>query len=275
MAPVSRYKTSASPYRVQVLDRASDILSVLADRQGECSLVDICSALNLHKSTIHRLLMVLEHHRFVERDPETSRFRLGVRLFELGSRAVAVVDLRRCCRPYVSRVQQETSETTHFCLFDNGELLYIEKMEPERSVRMACSIGARAPAYCTAVGKSILAELSDAEVDAVVRRSGLKRVTPNTITSIQALRAELRAVRMRGYAIDDEEKEEGLRCVGAAVHDHSGRAIAAISVSGPAFRMNCSKIAQIAKAVVSAAQSISRELGYAPESFARARSAVG
>ncbi|HET9409902.1 MAG TPA: IclR family transcriptional regulator [Candidatus Sulfotelmatobacter sp.] len=263
MALVSRYKTARSPYRVQVLDRTSEILQVLAARQGECSLMDLCSSLSLHKSTIHRLLMVLEQHRFVEKDAESGRYRLGVRLFELGSKAVSVVDLRKCCRPFVSRVHQETGETTHFCLFDQGELLYIEKMEPERSVRMACTIGARAPAYCTAVGKAILAALPEGEVESIIRKSGLNPMTKNTITTLAGLKANLAKIRARGYALDDEEKEDGLRCVGASVRDHSGLPIAAISVSAPAFRLTDAKIPVVAQFVMRAAGEISAKLGYA------------
>lgn len=265
MAPVPRYKTTPSPYRIQVLDRAAEILAVVAESQGECSLADLCAALDLHKSTIHRILMALEQHRFLEKDPDTNRYRLGVRLFELGSKAASVVDLRRCCRPFVSRVLQETGETTHFCVLDHGELLYVEKMEPERSVRMACSIGARAPAYCTAVGKSILAGLPDAEVDAIVSRSGMAARTKKTVTTLDGLRAELAKVRSRGYALDDEEIEEGLRCVGAAVRDHTGRPIAAISVSGPAFRLTDEKVLSVAQSVMRAAEEISLRLGFVPQ----------
>jgi IclR family transcriptional regulator, KDG regulon repressor len=275
MTAVSQYKTTASPYRVQVIDRASDILGALAEGQGVASLADLCAELKLHKSTIHRLLMVLERHRLVDKDPETGKFRLGLRLFELGSKAIAVMDLRRYARPYVGRVLQETGETTHFCVLDHGELLYIEKMEPERSVRMACTVGTRAPAYCTAVGKSILAELPEAEVEAIVRQSGLKKISRNTITTLPKLKAELKAIRLRGYAIDDEEKEEGLRCVGAAVRDHTGRAIAAISVSGPVFRVTDAKIQEIARSVTRAALEISLKLGYAPVPLEAARLEAG
>lgn len=257
-----QYKTHAFPYRVQVLDRALAALDVLANRSTECSLAELCTALKLHKSTVHRLMMVLERHRLVDKNQETGRYRLGLKLFEFGSKAIAALDLRRHARPCLDRLQHEFGETVFFCILDEGQVLYLEKVESQQSVRTACMVGSRAPAYCTAVGKAMLAELSEAEVSEVIRRWGLKAVTANTITTPAELRAELRAVRSRGYAIDDEEKEEGLRCVGAAVRGHSGKLIAAISVSGPAFRLSQERIPVVGEAVMQAANDLSAEFGY-------------
>lgn len=265
MARVSQHKTSRSPYRVQVLDRALEILGVLGDRQGDCGLAELCAELSLHKSTIHRLIMVLEGHGLVEKNPDTGRYRLGLRLFELGSKAIAVLDLREHSHPFLNQILEATQETVHFCMFDQGEVVYVEKLEPQRSVRLASRVGRRAPAYCTSVGKAILAHLPEAEVNRIIRRSGLKRLTRNTITTRAALKAELKNVRARGCAIDDEENEEGVRCIGAAVRDHTSRPLAAISVSGPAFRLNKEKMGLIAKVVVRAAAALSQELGYVPE----------
>src|SRR6267142_3802839 len=163
MARVPYSKTRKSPYRVQVLDRALAALEVLAGRSSECSLVEICGTLKLHKSTAHRLMMVLEQHRLVDKNPDTGRYRLGLKLFEFGSKAIGAIDLRRQARPHLNRLLQEINETVHFCILDDGQVFYVEKVEPERSVRMACTVGSRAPAYCTAVGKAMLAELTDAE----------------------------------------------------------------------------------------------------------------
>lgn len=207
---------------------------------------------------------MLERHRLAARNGETGRYRLGLRLFEYGSRAIATIDLRERSRPHLSRVLQETDETVHCCILDEGEMLYVEKMEPQRSVRMASSVGRRAPAHCTAVGKAILAELPAAEVDQIIRRRGLPSRTSHTVTTAAQLQAALSAVRTHGYAVDDEENEDGVRCVGAAVHDHSGRPVAAISVSAPAFRLRKERVGGIAKVVVGAAGALSAELGYRP-----------
>jgi len=157
----------------------------------------------------------------------------------LGSRAIDGLDLRGRARPYLDRLQDKFGETVFFCILDEGQVFYVEKVESQRSVRTACTVGSRAPAYCTAVGKAMLAELPDAEVNKIIHRWKLKPVTRNTITTASALKDELKAARTRGYAIDDEEKEEGLRCVGAAVRSHSGKLAAAMSVSGPAAKQLC------------------------------------
>jgi DNA-binding IclR family transcriptional regulator len=261
MARVPQVETSRSPYRVQVVDRALAALDVLANRSSECSLAEMCIALGLHKSTVHRLMMVLEQHRLVDKSPETGRYRLGLKLFEFGSKAVAALDPRRHARPYLDRLQRELAETVFFCILDDGQVFYLDKVESQQSIRTACTVGSRAPAYCTAVGKAMLAELPDAEVNDIVRRWGLKAITANTITTAAALRAELRAVRSRGYAIDNEEKEEGLRCISAAVRGHSGKLFAAISVSGPAFRITKGRIPEIGQVVMRAANDLSVEFG--------------
>ena len=274
MARVPQSKTPDSPYKVQVLDRALAALAILANSSSDCSLAELCPAMKLHKSTVHRLMMVLEQHRLVVKNPETGRYRLGLRLYELGSRAIEGLDLRGRARPYLDRLQAEFGETVFFCILDEGQVFYVEKVESQRSVRTACTVGSRAPAYCTAVGKAMLAELSEAEVNKIVRRWGLKPVTPNTIRTASALKVELKAVRSRGYAIDDEEKEEGLRCIGAAVRSHSGKLAAAMSVSGPAFRMSKERVPEIGRALMEAATKLSAELGYQAPSAELVQSAA-
>jgi len=275
MARVPQSKTTDSPYKVQVLDRALAALAILANSSSDCSLAELCPALKLHKSTVHRLMMVLEQHRLVVKNPDTGRYRLGLRLYELGSRAIDGLDLRGRARPYLDRLQDEFGETVFFCILDEGQVFYVEKVESQRSVRTACTVGSRAPAYCTAVGKAMLAELPDAEVSKIVRRWGLKEVTANTITTANALKTELKAVRARGFAIDDEEKEEGLRCVGAAVRSHSGKLAAAMSISGPAFRMTKERVPEIGRAVMRAANELSAELGYVGAALEVVRKAAG
>jgi DNA-binding IclR family transcriptional regulator len=259
---VTRGKQAASPYRVQVLDRALAALDVLANRSAECSLVELCIALKLHKSTVHRLLMVLEHHRLVDRNPETGKYRLGLKLFELGSKAIATLDLGETSRRFLIRLQRDTQETVNLGILDQGDVLYVAKIDSQQNLRMAARVGHRYPAYCTSMGKAILAGLPEVEVDAIIRRSGLKARTANTITTAAALKADLQQVRSRGYAIDNEENEEGARCIGAAVWDHMGRPRAAVSISAPAFRMDDGKLAEVAKVVVRAASDLSQELGY-------------
>lgn len=254
-----------STYHVQVLDRALAILDTLSAEGPDLSLADVSVALGLHKSTAHRLIMVLERHKLIERNSDNGRYRLGLKLFELGTKAVSKLDLRERARPFLERLMLETSETVHLCILDDSEVVYLDKVEPARSVRMASSVGRRNPAYCTAVGKAMLAYLSDSQVEAIVRKQGLRAVTANTITSFVELKKELNAIRERGYAIDNEEIEEGVRCVGCVVRNFSGEPVAAISISAPAFRLTKDKVKSLAQPVVAAASALSAELGFKKE----------
>lgn len=261
--PHSKTKTAGkSPYQVQVLDRALAILDILSAEGPDLSLGEISDKLELHKSTAHRLTMVLERHKLIERNSGSGRYRLGLKLFELGTRAISHLDLRERARPVLDRLVLETSETVHLGILEDTEVLYLDKVEPARSVRMSSSVGRRNPAYCTAMGKATLAHLPDAQVEEIVRKHGLKAMTANTITSFLDLKTELKAVRERGYAVDDEEIEEGVRCVGCVVRNFSGAPVGAISVSGPAFRVTKEKVKSLARAVMASASILSAELGF-------------
>jgi IclR family KDG regulon transcriptional repressor len=257
-------KTSkkVSLYRVQVLDRALSILEVLGQEEPELTLAELSERLRLPKSTVHRLLGVLEQHRFVEKAARGGKYRLGLRLFELGSKVIANLDLRERARPYLERLVLETGETTHLCVLDDGEVLYLEKVEASRTVRVPSIVGQRYPVHCGAAGKSLLAFLPDDELDKLIRARGLKAYTSNTITTLAQLRSELQLIRDRGYAIDNEEFEQGLRCIGAPVRDYSNKVIAAISIAGPTFRITEEKIPALARSVVAVAKELSAELGY-------------
>jgi len=251
-----------SPYQIQVLDRALALLEALAEHGPDLNLPQISEFLGLHKSTAHRLIMVLERHRLIEKNSVTGRYRLGLKLFEFGTRAVSQLDLRERARPFLERVVAATGETVHLCIYDNGEVVYLDKVEPARSVRLASSVGRRSPAHCTAVGKAILAFLPESEVEAGVQRHGLRQLTRNSLGSLMEVKADLARVRKRGYSVDNEENEEGVCCVGAVVRNYSGEPVAAISASGPSFRLTREKIPLLARAVVGAANELSEDLGF-------------
>lgn len=257
-----REKKADSPYQVQVLDRTIALLETLYAGNGGMSLPELSERLGMHKSTVHRLLMVLERHRLVERPSRDGRYTLGLKLFELGSKAVEGLDLRERARPFVERLGFETGETAHLCILDEGEVLYLEKVEPARTMRVPSNVGRRNPAHCTAVGKVLLAHLSDEAVDALLRTQGLRAHTRNTITTPSELKRELVGIRERGYAVDDEEIEEGLRCIGAPLRDYSGRVVASISIAGPAFRVTTEKVPTLARTVMGVAAELSEALGF-------------
>ena len=261
-------------YRVQVLDRAITILGILAEAREGIGLAEVAIAAKVHKSTAHRIIMSLEGQRVIDRDPATGKYRLGLRLFELGSAAIAQFNIRDRARRFLESVVNEAGETVHLCVMDAGEVLYLDKVEPSRSIRMASRIGLRNPAHCTAVGKAMMALLSDAEVDSIVQRHGMRRFTATTITTLAELRAELAKIRECGYAVDNEEHEDGVRCVASVVRDHSGRPAAAMSISAPSFRIPKDKLAIFAKTICKATQELSREWGYEPATREKVLTAV-
>ena len=261
-----------SPYQIQVLDRALALLEALSQHGPNLNLPQISELLGLHKSTAHRLIMVLERHRLIERNSTTGKYRLGLKLFELGTMAVSQLDLRERARPFLEQAVAATGETVHLCIYDNGEVVYLDKVEPARSVRLASSVGRRNPAHCTAVGKAILAFLPESEVEAGVQRHGLRQLTRNSLGTLMEVKADLARVRKRGYSVDNEENEEGVCCVGAVVRNYLNEPVAAISASGPSFRVTREKIPLIAQAVIAAANGLSKELGFKP--LAETRSQV-
>jgi len=264
--PHSKTKALAkSPYQVQVIDRALSILDLLSAQGPDLTLAEISDRLQLHKSTVHRLIMVLERHNLLERNSVNGRYRLGLKLFELGTKAVSQLNLRERARPFLERLVLETSETVHLCVLDDSEVVYLDKVEPERSVRMATSIGRRNPAHCTAAGKAMMASLPGTQVESIVRKQGMRAVTSHTITSLLELKKELERIRKLGYSVDNEEIEEGVRCVGCVVRNFSGEPLAAISISGPAFRLTPEKVPVLASAVMAVARDLSKGLGFKEE----------
>jgi DNA-binding IclR family transcriptional regulator len=253
-------KASRSPYKVQVLDRAVAILDTLSQAESLMTLVELSECLKLHKSTTHRILMVLERHRLVEKDPENRKYRLGLKLFELGNMAPAQIDLREQARPFLKRLVAETGETAQLRVLDEGEARFVDLVQSNQAIRI--SVGGRFPAHCCAVGKAMLAFQPEELVDEIIERQGMKACTRNTITSRSRLNAELQLVRELGYALDNEESTEGIKCLAAPIRDFTGEVIAAIGISGMASRLSEDRIPRLADAVSRAATELSRRLGW-------------
>jgi DNA-binding IclR family transcriptional regulator len=251
----------SGPYKLQAIDRAFSVLNLLGESSKPMGLAQITDALHLHKSTVHRFLMVLERHRMVERTPEGS-YRLGLKLYDLGNRAVGQFDLRDRVQPYLRRLVNEVGETAHLCIMEKALIVYLDKIEPTRSVRMTSRIGTSNPVFCTAVGKAMLAVLQPEEAQDILQRIRYVRLTRKTLMTEEDLLRDLEKTRRRGYAVDDEEAEEGVRCIGTPIFDNTGLPVGAISISGPTFRMTVQNVRHIAGLLVECAQAISADLGY-------------
>jgi DNA-binding IclR family transcriptional regulator len=248
-------------YKVQALDRAFAVLDLLSESETPLGLAQVASSLQLHKSTAHRFLMVLEHHRMVERTT-SGKFRLGLRLFDYGNRAIEQYDLRDRAQPHLRRLVAETEETAHLCVLESARVIYLDKIEPTRSVRMITRIGASNPIHCTSVGKAILAFLPEDRAAEVLRKIRFERFTTRTLVTAEALKTEMEKTRRRGYAVDDEEFEEGLRCIAVPLLDAQRQPVAAVSISGPSFRVTAQKLPSIANHLLQCVRGISVDMGY-------------
>jgi DNA-binding IclR family transcriptional regulator len=245
----------------QVVDRVVDILEAFTRLGPELGVSDISRALGLKKATTHRLLASLRRRGIVAQDLESRRYRLGMKLWELGQMATTQVDWLDRVKPYLQQLTDRAGETTHLAVLNEGQVLYVEKVESTRSLRIPSQVGRRLPAHCTGVGKALLAFLPDEVLRSLVVRGGLPRYTPNTITDLRRLRSELARVRERGYSVDHEEIEEGLVCIAAPVRDHTTHVVAAVSIAGPSSRLRPETIEDHAESVVIAANAMSAALG--------------
>lgn len=248
--------------QIQSLARAIQIIEFLAKNHNSASLTQISQSLGLSKSTIHGLISTLEDFNYVYQDQSTSLYQLGLKLFEMGQVVYSSMDLRSVSYPILVELSQKYEETVHLALLSGSEVVYIEKVDSSRSVRIISQIGGRNPTYCTGVGKVLLAGLSDKEVEKIIESTVMKKFTPNTIDSLAKLKECLAEVCQKGYAYDLEEIEIGLRCVAAPIKDHRGMTVAAISLSGPTNRIPDELLEQLSRDVVDAAHKISVKLGY-------------
>jgi len=250
-------------YRIHVIDRAAQILDCFGFDHQELGVSEIGARTGLHRSTAHRILMALEYNDLIKQNPETGKYHLGIKLFKLGHQAVSQLNLREICRPFLTRVTKETQETVHLAVLDDNQVLYLDKVEGPHALRMPSRVGRHIPTYCTSLGKAMLSCLDDREVKNIFRSHGLKAYTVNTARNLDQLLANLRGVRKRGYAVDDEEIELGLRCVGAPIRDYTGAMVGAISVAAPSARLAEKKIPVFGRLVMTIAEEISEKLGYA------------
>lgn len=247
--------------RIQAIDRAVMILKLFSEKRRELRLSDIASELGLNKSTVHGIVNTLKYHDLIDQDEETQKYRLGLALLELGSIVKNSMDVREIAELIIKDICERVQETVHLGTLDKLEVVYIDKQESNQSMRIFTNVGARKPAYCTAIGKAMLAYLpSDVLMELLPEE--IPRFTSKTKGTKSELIEELARIREKGYAFDDEEYNEGLKCVGAPIFDHSGNAKYGISVSGPAIRMTEDKINEAIEIVTAAAKEISQRLGY-------------
>ncbi|MCL5962178.1 MAG: IclR family transcriptional regulator [Chloroflexi bacterium] len=255
-------KRDTSHYVVQAVDRAVAILDSFSSGDEELGITELSDRVGLHPATVHRLLCTLEHRRLIEQDQKSSKYRLGFKLFELGSLVSNALDVRKMAHPYLLELVERGGETAHLMVLEGRDIVFVDKVESANPFRMVSQIGKRLPAHCSGAGKCLLARLPDRDLEAILAGAPLPNLTPKSITELGGLRQHLSQVRLQGFAVDDEETQAGLRCIGAPIFDHSGKAVAAISISGPVARVSKKQIPFFVQLVRGTAQDISRSLGH-------------
>jgi DNA-binding IclR family transcriptional regulator len=249
--------------------KALDILDCLTERRIPMSTQEIAKAVGMSRPTTYRLLMTLMSRGYV-RDAGNFRFLLGTKPLTLSRLVLDQLDVIEVARPYLIELTRISNETANLSILDDGELLYIGKEESRREIPMAVqlrsTVGTRIAVHSSAMGKAMLAFLPPEVLQAYLGRMvPLKRYTAHTITNPEVLLRELEEVRLRGYAIDEREVDEGTRCVGAPVFDSSGQVAAAMSIAGPAYRLTLDALHQFSGDVIRVTRELSRELGYVPQ----------
>jgi len=255
------------------VERALDLLATFSRAEPELTLTELSSRLNLTASTTYRLLVTLEKRGFVEHNHQTGGYTLGVACLDLGTVFLSQLDFRDRVLPLLETLREECKETVHLAVLDRNqmEVIYLEKLEGLLPIGMMGSrVGGRAPAYCTGLGKCLLAYLPDSVVREFYAARGIRARTPNTITDIDTLLQHMAKIREQGCAVDDVEHEPDVKCVAAPVWNHREAVVGAISVSGPQERMD-QLIAEsnLVEGVRAVAREASARMGYPGESSVR------
>lgn len=252
----------AKGYSVPALERALTVLECLAQSRTGFSLSELSRKLGLPKSSVHLLVTTLESRGYLQKNSQTGKYCFGLKLVSLSRTALESLELREEARPFLEALMKKTGLTVHMAVLERNEAVIIEKIEAPGLIKVATWIGRRMDVNCTGAGKALIAFLSDEEFETQIRGRGLAKHNDNTIVSINKLKRELMRIRELGYALDDEEDEIGLRCVGAPIFDSSSRVVAAISVAGTTSQIPIERVEAIAEVLKQTAATISSHLGY-------------
>ncbi len=251
---------------VQTIERVAAILDIVGRNAQGIAIKDLSAKLHLPKGTVHRLLSSLAYFGYIRQDAKKNNYFLGLKLLELGNLIADQLDLRRIAKPLLLGLVEKVRETAHMVILERNEVVYIDKIETVQdtsALKMVSRVGSRNLAHSCAVGKVLLSHLSPDELDKLIAEKGLPQKTEHTITDTVILKEHLVTVKNQGFAIDNEESEIGIRCVAAPIFDGKGKAIAAISISGPAFRVTIMRIQDaIVNDVIKTASDISDLLGF-------------
>ena len=255
------YSNENKPH-VHSVQKALQLLEILSTENREMSLTELSESTNWPKSTVYGLLATMRSFGYVDQSAESGKYWLGIHLFELGSQVARSWNIREIAHPIMKQLSEEIGEMVQFASEWNDEVLYLEKVESNHLLNIVSKVGVRLPLYCTGLGKVLLAYMPSPKQRLYFANNDFSSITPRTITSSIKMKEELSHVRKCGYAIDDGETMEGLRCVAAPIHGATGDVHYALSISGTTVNMSGNKFERATQLVVKAADSISYGLGY-------------
>ena len=246
------------------VERALTVLEVLARSKRGLALSDLARNLHLPKSSTHCLLLTLERCGYLRRHEFTRRYLFDLKLFRLANMALAGIELREQSGPFLRLLMEETGLPVHIAIMEQDEVVVVDKVEPPGAVKLATWIGKRMDPHCTGVGKALIAYLPEEDLCRLIKEHRLPRHNENTIASAKKLKEELARIRRLGYAVDNEEDEIGLRCIGSPVFNATGHVVASISIAGTTSQITEQNWAALAERVKHTAAAISRQIGLFP-----------
>lgn len=245
---------------IQALDRALDVLAALAGGDG-MTLSELATELDQSAATMYRVLTTLERRAFVEMSPDRQEWYVGADAYRLGLAFLRRTNVVERSRPVMRTLMQETGETSNLGIEKDGNVLFVSQVETHESIRAFFPPGTISPLHASGIGKALLSAYDDAQLDRLFRDKALERFTDKTVVSLAELREDLKQARERGFAIDDEERKAGMRCVASPVLNNHGEAVAGLSISGPAHRLTDDHVAKFGDLVRQGAMKVSRALG--------------
>lgn len=250
---------------IQAIVNAVDAIDYISKSNQGVGVRELARELRMTRGTANRVLYSLHSCGLLRRDEEHGRYLLGAKILELASGHQRSLSIGQVARRHMSALSQEIGETVFLGILDHDHVTIVDRIDSKQPLRMASELGLREPFYCTALGKIMMADLPEADCLQMLKGRTFERYTAKTLMNAEEIVASIRKAGQRGWALDDEEFFEGVRCIAAAVRDHEGVVIAAVSLSGPKFRLDTEKIPELAKRVAAAAAAISRDLGYVPK----------
>ena len=255
-------QSASKPHNtIQSVDRALSILELFTSQKTEWGVSEIARALSLNKSTAFGLITTLEYRKYLEKKDDGAKYRLGLRVLDLSSVRLSGFEFIDSAHPVLKDVMTKVGETVHLAIYDNGEVIYVDKIEASNTLKISSFIGKRNPCYCTGVGKCLLAFQKEVEIDRVLQFEMIP-YTQKTVTNSQGLKSLLAQIRKEKIAFDDEEFENGLVCIAVPIFDRFNEVCAAISISSPTIRTDKRRIEEFAGVLKKAGMAISFSIGY-------------